>query len=94
MKRAIFVPALLALLIGMVACNSEPRPDATATLVNNEEVHRAFLALESAASELDGSIAQFDSENWRDVVPQVRGAAGDVESASAQLRKALGYSSR
>jgi hypothetical protein len=94
MKRAIWMATLLALLVAMIACDSDPRPQATATLLNNEEVHQAFLALDSAVANLQGNVAQFDTENWREVVPEVRGAASNVESASAQLRKALGYSPR
>jgi len=80
-----------AATVAMSACESEPKPSATATLLNNDAVHQAVLALTSAADALNGDVSRFDSENWRDVVPDVKGATANVVDAVAGLRKALGY---
>jgi hypothetical protein len=64
-----------AAMVAMTACESEPKPSATATLFNNDAVHAAFKALVDAVDALDGGVSRFDSENWRDVVPDIRAAA-------------------
>ena len=76
----------------MTGCEREPKPSSTATLLNNEAVHNAVKVLIDAVDELGSDIGQFDTEDWKDVVPEVRTAATNVESALASLRQALGYS--
>jgi hypothetical protein len=73
----------------LAACESEPKP--AATLLNNEEVHRAFQHLKDASEKLNGDTDRFDDENWREVVPDVKSAAAEVSDAAAELEKALGY---
>jgi hypothetical protein len=72
-------------------CESEPKHSSTATLFNNSEVHAAIKALADALNRLDDAIQEFDADNWRDVVPNVRTAAGDASSAFGTLQKSLGY---
>jgi hypothetical protein len=78
-------------LLVLAGCKSEPKPDATATLLNNEEVHSAVTALFGSLSDLESDLARFDDESWRDVVPDVKNAAIGVSNAAVQLRTALGY---
>jgi hypothetical protein len=89
--------ALLAWLaggaaIGLVGCETEPKPSATATLFNASEVQMAMKVLMGASGNLQSNVGRFDFENWRDVVPDVRAATAEVANAVAELRKALGYS--
>lgn len=72
--------------------DKEARPSPTATLSNNENVHAAVQILIRAADSLASNVSEFDTENWRDVVPNVRAAASDVTNAVVGLRSALGYS--
>ena len=60
------------------ACSQESKPKATATILNNENVHRAMLALLGAVGNLEGAIDGFSNTNWREVVPEVESAASDV----------------
>jgi hypothetical protein len=78
--------------LAFTGCEREPKPSSTATLLNNEEVHNAVKVLIDAVDGLGSDIGQFDTEDWKDVVPEVRTAAANVESALASLRQALGYS--
>ena len=91
MNRRQFAISLSAagLLIG---CDSEQKPSATATLPNNGEVQDAMKALDSAIGDLESDVGSFDSDNWREVVPEVESAASDVRGAFEDLRRALGVS--
>lgn len=54
-----------------------------------EEVDGHVIELESAQSDLNDAVGRFESEDWRDVVPDVQSAAEEVESATAEVRSAL-----
>jgi hypothetical protein len=41
---------------------------------------------------LDGDIGDFATDDWKDVVPQVRDGASEVGDAIQKLKTALGYS--
>ena len=44
-------------------------------------------ALEEASDNLQQQMTRFDSENWRDVVGDARGAAEEVDSAKDELKE-------
>jgi hypothetical protein len=56
----------------MAGCDSESKPAATATLLNNEDVHRAIQGLDSQIGSLEADVEEFDNGDWRDVVPRVK----------------------
>ncbi len=90
-RSAILKVVPLSALIGLLGCESEPKPSATATLFDNEKVHEATQAVESATSNVEASVEDFDSENWREVVPKVKDAVVELRSAVDDSRSALGY---
>jgi hypothetical protein len=53
-----------------------------------EAVETAATELESAAGDLDADVGRFTSENWREIVPAVRGDADDVEAAHEAIQTA------
>jgi hypothetical protein len=91
-RRALLIALTSVPLIFLTSCDTEPKPSATATLFNADEVHEAMKFLLAVVNDLQNDVGQFDLENWRDVVPNVRVATAEVASAVAKLRKALGYS--
>ena len=44
-----------------------------------------------ASDDLLGAVSQFDDTNWREVVPQVRDASEERESAAADAEAAVDY---
>jgi hypothetical protein len=91
MNRRQFALASLA-TAAVAGCDSEPEPDHTATLLNNPAVHNAFRDLSESVAGLENVIGEFDSENWRDVVPNVKDATTGIANGLAELKRALGYS--
>jgi hypothetical protein len=72
-------------------CDTEQQPSGTASLLNNSGIQEAMKRLADAIDGLGSQIGQFDSgDSWREVVPEVRSAASDVESAFSALRSELG----
>src|SRR6476646_318491 len=90
-RRELLAALSTAMLIASAGCGKEAKPAATATLTNNEGVHAAMKTLVGAVSSLQENVGQFDVENWREVVPNVRTSASDVALALSLLRTALGY---
>ena len=89
MDRRAFSFAALSCLAFILGCDTEQKPSATATLLNNRDVQDAMKRLASAISGLQGAVSSFDDENWKDVVPEVESASQDVDSAFQGLRTAL-----
>jgi uncharacterized protein YukE len=50
----------------------------------------ALSALSNAISSLQGAVAGFSDENWRDVVPAVQADVSNVADAFAALKKTMG----
>ncbi len=73
-------------------CESESKPDSTATLFNREGVHNAMQGLVTALETLESDVDGFQTTNWREVVPEVESAVIDLRSAVEELQKELGYS--
>jgi hypothetical protein len=47
--------------------------------------------IDAAVGALEEHADSFDSENWRDVVPEIKSSAEELRSAVDSLRQALGY---
>jgi len=92
-RRGVLTSLIGSAMICQIACEQEPRPSSTATFLNNDEVKDAVRVLSGAVENLESKVGAFDSENWRDVVTEVRSASTDVTNALYSLRKALGYPS-
>jgi hypothetical protein len=80
-----------ALLLVLSGCDEEPTPSSTATLTNNEEVHQAMKSVVTALESLESNVDDFDTTNWREVVPEVKNDAEELRAAVDSLRSALGY---
>lgn len=93
MTRRQFALTSLGCSVAVVlGCDTEPKPDPLATLLNNPAVREAFKSLEDAASSLESNVADFDTENWRDVVENIKKDSADVSDGIETLKRALGYS--
>lgn len=66
------------------------KPSHTATLLNNGAVQGAIKALSAAIDDLESEVGNFQTDNWKEVVPQVDSAATSVREAFDALRKELG----
>jgi hypothetical protein len=92
MNRRSFTLAAVAGSFAVIAgCDGDSKPSHTATMLDNEDVHLAMSAVDDALANLEGNVDNFDSEGWRDVVPEVKACAGELRSAVESLRRALGY---
>jgi hypothetical protein len=92
MNRRSFAVAGLASVACLLGCDNDQKPSATATLLASGEVQDALKALRSAIDDLDSAIGGFDGDDWKEVVPEVRSAADDVQSAFSKVQSALGVS--
>lgn len=54
-----------------------------------EDARTKVGTLADASTALQGQVARFDQEDWRDVVPEARSAAGDVEDATGDAESAV-----
>jgi outer membrane murein-binding lipoprotein Lpp len=90
MNRRNFTLAALSSAVVLAGCDTDQKPSRTATVLNNGEVQRALQNLSSAIASLQGETERFESEDWKDVVPEVQGAAENVQSAFLALRQSLG----
>jgi len=52
----------------LIGCDTDQKPAATATLLNNPEVQEAMKAVDSAIDGLEGDVGSFEDENWREVI--------------------------
>lgn len=53
-----------------------------------ENIRAAIDKAQSACDDLDGAVSAFDYDDWRDVVPRVRSAKDDLESALSEAELA------
>jgi outer membrane murein-binding lipoprotein Lpp len=77
----------------IAGCETEPKPAATATLTNNQAVHDATQTLDAVAGDLEEDAEAFDSDNWRDVVGQIKEHIERLRGAVDDLRAALQHNS-
>lgn len=92
MNRRQFSFAAACLSTAVLGCDSDPKPAQTATLINNDQIQHAIELLSASINNLEDEIGDFDSVDWRRVVPEVRYTASVVVADLARLRAALGYS--
>lgn len=86
--RSLFGLGAAGVLIG---CDSEPKPDTTATVFNREKVHQAVLQLDSEVASLESHAEDFGTTNWKEVVPKVENDAANLRGALDDLMHELGY---
>jgi hypothetical protein len=91
-RRSVVTGLRAASLLSLSGCETESKPSASATLVNREAIHKAVNALVEAADNLARNVSDLDTEDWKDVVPDVQAAASTVTTAVLELKKTLGYS--
>ena len=71
MDRRIFAVSAVSLSVfALSGCESEPKPSATATLIDNDQVHQAMQSLESVIANVSSDAEDFDTKSWREVVPE------------------------
>jgi hypothetical protein len=87
-RRALLLGIATLGAMTLPACSppEDAKPSAVATFANHDKIVQAMDELAGAVDKLDQAIGGFDDDNWRDVVPSVREAAGSVESALANLK--------
>jgi outer membrane murein-binding lipoprotein Lpp len=91
-RRKFALVALTSAAAMVAGCDSEPKPDPVAMLLNNGNVHQAVQNIDDAIANLEGDVDDFDDDDWRDVVPNVKSSADEIREAFDQLKTALGYS--
>jgi hypothetical protein len=91
-RRAFAIAAATTCMAALSGCESDPKPSHTATLLDNEKVHEAFTAMDGALANLEGDVENFDTDNWREVVPEVKAGTDELRDALDSLKRALGYS--
>jgi len=91
-RKAFSVIASGAALLALAGCDAEDKPSATATVLNNENVHEAMKSVEEALDSLESNVDDFSTTNWKEVVPEVEVSVADLRQSLNQLKKELGYS--
>ena len=82
-RRQFAASGLIATGVLLAGCEpARQRPSA--------ELKSDLEVLDSAIGTLESKIGDFDQENWKDVVPEVKSAAAEVRSAFYKIREALG----
>lgn len=71
-------------------CESEPKPEAAATIPINEKVKNAIENLGSVIGNLEEDVEGCQHGDWSKFVPKVEGTAADIRIAYEHLRQALG----
>jgi hypothetical protein len=61
-------------------------------LLNNPAVHKAFKDLMDSVSNLESHVGDFDTDNWRDVVENIKTDSSGLSDGIEALKSALGYS--
>lgn len=74
---------------GLAACSDKPSDVAAVQPYQRQEVADALHDLSSAVDDLQTAIGRLDDDNWRDVVPDVRSAANDINDALTSLQEKL-----
>lgn len=89
MNRRHFALTAMSCSVLLTGCDTEQKPAATATLLNNSEIQASLKNLADAIDNLVGDVGEFDSESWREVVPKVTSSSEEVSSAFEALRRSL-----
>ncbi len=91
-RRQFALASLVSSVSAVSGCNSDPKPDALATLLNNPAVHKAFKDLEDSVNNLEAHAGDFDTNNWRDVLDDIKTDSANLSDGIEALKSALGYS--
>lgn len=77
--------------LALSACSdeSDPKPSAADTLLNFGRVKEAVEALSGTVDDLQSAISRFDSEDWKDVVPDVKTSAVNVTDSLDTLKQLM-----
>jgi outer membrane murein-binding lipoprotein Lpp len=89
MNRRRFAVAAISSTVLLAGCNTEQKPSSTATPFNNSGIQESLKSLAAAIDDLVGDISEFDTENWREVVPKVTSSAENVSERFEALRREL-----
>jgi hypothetical protein len=89
MNRRRFAVAAISFTVLLAGCDTVQKPSSTATLLNNSGIQEALKSLAAAIDDLVSDISEFDTENWREVVPKVTSSAEDVSGRFETLRRSL-----
>jgi hypothetical protein len=73
----------------LIGCDTDRKPSPAPALVNGE-VRDALQSLGSAIRNLESNVDRLGDESWLDVVPDVEGAANDLQGPFEALKRALG----
>ena len=60
-RKAFSVIASGAALLALAGCDAEDKPSATATVLNNENVHEAMKSVEEALDSLESNVDDFST---------------------------------
>jgi hypothetical protein len=92
-KRRAFLARLTGTtaLLALGGCDHKRRQSAPATPSLDEHIHKAVVAMAFALGGLQGSVGEFDTKDWRYVVPEVQDDTKKVSTAFTELKRALGY---
>ena len=83
--------AVLLPIAGLaMGCDTEPKPQITANIQNNEKIQKALESLASAIGDLEEDVVGLQHGDWRKFVPRVEVSSGDIRIAYEHLRQALG----
>ena len=86
-RRTVLSLAALGSSLIFVGCDSAP----SGTVFNKEEIDGAMKDLMDALETLEGDVDEFQTTNWREVVPEVERGIADLRGAIEKLRGELGY---
>lgn len=92
-RRNVLATAAILAPLALAACSGEadpdPKPSASATLLNFDKVKEALESLSSAVDDLETAANTFDTEDWKDVVPRVKAATSAVSDSLTNLKEAV-----
>jgi phage shock protein A len=54
-----------------------------------EDVRTKAAAVQSASEDMQSQVGRFDGENWREVVPDVESASGEVDDTQTALESSV-----
>jgi hypothetical protein len=89
MNRRQFARVSLSATALLIGCDTDQKPSHAAPLLNNSGVQEALKSLADAINNLVGYVGDFDTKNWKEVVPEVTAGTEEVRGAFERLRRAL-----
>jgi hypothetical protein len=86
-RRSILTALVGCMMAGSTSCDSESR----STSSDKDVLKSAITTLTGAVDHLQYTVGEFDNDNWREVVPDVRAATVGIVNALIQVRRILNY---